>query len=126
MSVVLDASALLAYLHEEPGGERVAQVLDGALVSAVNWTEVVQKSLQRGVMVEGMQQEFSAVGVRFEPFTPQQAEIAAHLSVQTRAEGLSLADRACLALAACKALPAMTADRAWSGLSIDVEIDVIR
>ena len=68
MGVVLDASALLAYLHEEPGGERVAQVLDGSLVSAVNWAEVVKKSLERGVTVEGMQLEFAAVGVRFEPF----------------------------------------------------------
>ncbi len=126
MGVVLDASALLAYLHEEPGGERVAQVLDGSLVSAVNWAEVVKKSLERGVTVEGMQLEFAAVGVRFEPFTPQQAEIAACLAVPTRPQGLSLADRACLALAASKGLPAMTADRAWSGLSIDVEIDVIR
>ncbi len=126
MSVVLDASALLAFLHGEPGGERVSVVLEGACVSAVNWSEVLQKSLQRNVDIEGMQQEFIDTGVRFEPFTPGQAEIAAKLFAQTRNRGLSLADRACLALAVDKGLPAMTADRAWSRLELAVKIEVIR
>ena len=58
MSVVLDASALLAFLHDEPGGERVSHALEGGCVSTVNWCEVLQKSLQRNVDIEGMQQEF--------------------------------------------------------------------
>ncbi len=126
MSVVLDASALLAFLHEEPGGELVSPVLEGARVSAVNWSEVLQKSLQRRVDVEGMRQEFTDVGVIFEPFTPEQAETAARLFTQTRNHGLSLADRACLALAMDKGLPTMTADRAWAAIELDVEIEVIR
>ncbi|HHB13250.1 MAG TPA: PIN domain-containing protein [Chromatiales bacterium] len=126
MSVVLDASALLAFLHEEPGGERVSPVLEGARVSAVNWSEVLQKSLQRGVDVEGMQQEFIEVGVIFDPFTPEQAETAGRLFTQTRNHGLSLADRACLALAVDKRLPVMTADRAWGRLKLDVDIEVVR
>ncbi len=127
MSVVLDASALLAFLHEEPGGEVVSPALDGARVSAVNWSEVLQKSLQRKVDIEGMQQEFIEVGVAFEPFTPQQAEIAACLrSSRTRNHGLSMADRACLALAMDKALPVLTADRAWAALDLDLEIQVFR
>ncbi|HEB57673.1 MAG TPA: PIN domain-containing protein [Gammaproteobacteria bacterium] len=126
MSVVLDASALLAFLHEEPGGEKISPVLGGACISAVNWSEVLQKSLQRDVDINGMQQEFIEVGVIFEPFTPEQAEIAARLYPQTRNRGLSLADRACLALALDKGWPVMTADRTWAGLGVDVEVEVIR
>lgn len=126
MSVVLDASALLAFLHDEPGGEKVSAVLEGARVSAVNWCEVLQKALQRDVDVAGMQQEFTDVGVRFEPFTPQQAERAAWLWSHTRNHGLSLADRACLALAMDQGLPVFTADRAWSRLNLDIEIRVLR
>ena len=126
MSVVLDASALLAFLHEEPGGERVSPVLEGACVSAVNWSEVLQKSLQRDVDIDGMQQEFIEVGVTFEPFTPEQAETAATLFTRTRDHGLSLADHACLALAMDKGLPVLTADRAWGRLKLDVAIEVVR
>ena len=124
--MVLDASALLAFLHDEPGGEKVSPALEGARVSAVNWSEVLQKSLQRGVDVAGMGQEFTEVGVRFEPFTPPQAEKAAWLWSHTRNHGLSLADRACLALAMDKGLPVITADRAWVRLNLDIEIRVLR
>ncbi len=126
MSVVMDASALLAFLHEEPGGDQVSPVLDGARVSAINWSEVLQKSLQRAANTDGMQQEFASIGVIFEPFTAGQAEIAARLYAQTRKHGLSLADRACLALAMEHGLPVMTADRAWASLGLDIDIQVIR
>lgn len=126
MSVVLDASAVLAFLHEEPGGDRVSSVLDGANVSAVNWSEVIQKALQKGVDVDGMQQEFVALGVQFLDFTPRQAEIAAQLWTRTRGHGLSLADRACLALAIDKRLPVWTADRIWADLGLAIAMQVIR
>ena len=101
-------------------------MLEGACISAVNWSELLQKSLQRDVNIKGMQQEFVEVGLIFEPFTPEQAEIAAGLYPQTVNRGLSLADRACLALALDKGWSVMTADRAWVGLGVDVEVDVIR
>ncbi|WP_018871125.1 MULTISPECIES: PIN domain-containing protein [unclassified Thioalkalivibrio] len=126
MTTVLDASALLAFLHDEPGGDRVARALDGGCVSTVNWSEVVQKSLQSGVDVRGMQQEFMDVGLVFEPFTAQQAELAAQLWESSRRHGLSMADRACLALARDKALPVLTADRAWSQLDLDIEVRSLR
>ena len=122
----MDASALLAFLHEERGGERVSTVLEGARVSAVNWSEVLQKSLQRDVDVEGMRQQFMELGGIFEPFTPEQAEAAAHLFARVRCHGLSPADRACLALARDKELPVMTADRVWPGIGLDIEIELIR
>ncbi|WP_019591846.1 MULTISPECIES: PIN domain-containing protein [unclassified Thioalkalivibrio] len=126
MTTVLDASALLAFLHDEPGGDSVARALDGGCVSTVNWSEVLQKALQRGVDVRGMQQEFMDVGLVFEPFTAQQAELAAQLWESSRRHGLSMADRACLALARDKALPVLTADRAWSQLDLDIEVRSLR
>ncbi len=126
MSLVLDASAILAFLHDEPGAEQVTAVLDGALVSAVNWAEVLQKALQRGADVHGMAAEFRKVGVTFEPFSTVQAEIAARLWGKTRHLGLSLADRACLALALDRKLPVITADRVWSHLDLEVDIQILR
>ena len=126
MSLILDASALLALLHEEPGAETVEQGLDGALVSAVNWSEVVQKSMKRQADVSWMREGFIEVGVVFEPFTPAQAELAAHLWDKTRRYKLSLADRACLALAMERKAPVLTADRAWSKLDLDVDIQIVR
>lgn len=126
MNLILDASALLALLHEEPGAETVEQGLDGALVSAVNWSEVVQKSLKRQADVSWMREGFAEVGVVFEPFTLAQAELAAQLWDKTRQYGLSLADRACLALAMERKAPVLTADRAWSKLDLGVDIQFVR
>ncbi len=126
MSVVLDASALLAFLHDEPGSDSVSRALADSHVSTVNWSEVLQKSLQRNVNIEGMAQEFTDVGLSFEPLTSQQAEIAARLWSQTRNRGLSLADRICLTLAMDKALSVLTADRAWNELDLAIDIRVIR
>ena len=126
MSVVLDASALLAFLHDERGGENVSSALEGGCISAVNWSEVVQKSLQRQVDVAGMWQDFIDVGMRIEPFTVQQAEYAARIWLLTRQQGLSMADRACLALAMDKTLPVLTADCAWATLDLGIEIRLVR
>jgi ribonuclease VapC len=126
MTHVLDASALLAFLHDEPGAEQVRQALDGALISTVNWAEVIQKSLGRRAEVAGMRDEFVEVGLMFEPFTAAQAEAAAHLREKTRQRGLSLADRACLALAIDNEAVVLTADRAWRELDLDLEIQTLR
>ena len=64
MTVVLDASALLAYLREEPGAEVVDGLLADARMASVNWAEVVQTSLAAGVDVEGMQEDLQALGLR--------------------------------------------------------------
>jgi PIN domain nuclease of toxin-antitoxin system len=126
VNTVLDASALLAFLHKEPGAEQVEAALNGARVSTVNWSEVVQKALQRDVDTSGMQEAFIEVGVHIEPFTPAQAEAAARLWKPGKAIGLSLADRACIALASELSLPIMTADRAWTRLETGVEIVLLR
>jgi PIN domain nuclease of toxin-antitoxin system len=126
VTLVLDASSVLAFLHDEPGAERVWSVLSQAVVSAVNWSEVVQKSLRRQVDITGMREEFVQAGVVFSPFTVEQAEIAALLWDKTRHLGLSLGDRACLALAMEQQLPILTADRAWSGLDLGLQIQLVR
>jgi PIN domain nuclease of toxin-antitoxin system len=122
----LDASALLAVLNREPGSDQVVPLLDRAVMSAVNWSETVQKALARNVPADGLRQDVEGLGVTIVPFTVGDAERAAQLWVQTQALGLSLGDRACLALAQREAVPAVTTDRVWAGLSLGVRITVVR
>ena len=126
MTCVLDASALLALFHDERGAERVEAALEGALISTVNWAEVIQKSVAHGVKVDGMHEELLGTGVTFEVFTQPQAEIAGKLWTETRRLGLSLGDRACLALGLERSLPVITADRVWKKLRLEIAVDVIR
>lgn len=123
---VLDASALLAVLHEEAGFEKAEPFLETGAVSAVNWSEVVQKSLARGVRIEGLRADMEALGLDILPFTAEDAEIAADLWRRTRRRGLSLGDRSCLALGIRLGLPVITADKAWTGLGAGIVIHVIR
>ena len=126
MSVVLDASALLAYLQDEPGGERVKAVLGQAVLSAVNWAEVVGKAIDREVDTHGLREDLEALGLRIESFSAAQADISGHLKRSTKRLGLSLGDRACLALAIEKGERILTADRIWERLRLGVGIEVIR
>ncbi|MFM7512334.1 MAG: type II toxin-antitoxin system VapC family toxin [Cyanobium sp.] len=126
MRVVLDASALLAYLRAEPGSEAVDGELGSALITSVNWAEVLQKSLSAGVEVEGLRQELQALGLAVEPFSAGDADTAALLWPQTRHLGLSLADRACLSLALRLNLPVLTCDRIWAELTLPLRIQLLR
>jgi PIN domain nuclease of toxin-antitoxin system len=124
---VLDASALLAVLNQEAGADRVLPVLAGALMSSVNWAEVVQKATARGVSVDaGTRRDVEAVGVRIVPFGVDDAEQTARIWVAAPSAGLSLGDRACLALAVERGAVAVTADRAWAALPLDVPVEVVR
>lgn len=123
---VLDASALLALLHREPGAAFVELVLEHSVVSAVNWSEVVQKAEARGTDIEGMREELLALGLKLLPFEIEDAEKAARLWEHTRTKGLSLGDRACLATAFRLGIPALTADRDWKDLKTGVEIELVR
>ena len=116
--VVLDASALLAYLQRERGYLLVDPVLAVAAMSAVNLSEILQKSAAAGVSTAGLEADLQAVGLRFYPFDTEDAACAAALWTSTRKLGLSLGDRACLALAKRLRLPAYTADRAWAAVSV--------
>ncbi len=94
---MLDASALLAYLQDKADAKAVDTVLPESVISTVNWSEVMQKCLASGVDVNGLREDFQALGLEILPLTPQQAETAARLWQQTWPYGLSLGDRAALA-----------------------------
>ena len=88
VSYVLDASALLALLHDEPGGREVEPLLNKAAISSVNWSEVVQKSLAQRIDVEGLREDLQALGLLIVPFDPEDAESAAALWSGTARAGL--------------------------------------
>ena len=124
---VLDASALLALLNEEPGAEKVAQaVSQGALVSTVNLSEVVGKLCEAGMPENEVHQVLDLLNLELIAFDADLAYRAGVLRPLTRQQGLSLADRACLALGQRSGLPVVTADRTWEGLRIGVVIVPIR
>ena len=126
MSVVLDASALLAYLQDEPGGERVRGVLADSVMSSVNWAEVIGKARDERVDTQGLREDLASLGLALEPFSAEQGEIAGRLKERTRRLGLSLGDRACLALGSDRGETVYTADRAWLHLELGVDIEAIR
>jgi ribonuclease VapC len=125
-SCVLDASAVLALGHREVGAQVVAEHLEDAAISTVNWSEVLRRSMQRGVGGGDLREALLAGGVEIVAFDESDAATAACLWSRTRHLGLSLADRACLALADRLGVPALTADRAWTDLDVGVEIRCIR
>jgi PIN domain nuclease of toxin-antitoxin system len=122
-TIVLDASALLALLREEPGADEVERVLDGSMMSCVNLSEVLQKAEQHAVDVEGLEHDLEALGVRFAPFDTPAARSSAEL--WSSGAGLSLGDRACLALAASVDGVALTADHRWTGAGLGVHVEQI-
>ncbi len=131
-SSVLDASALLAYLNEEPGAAMVERALArDAVISAVNWAEVLSKVAETGLDPDLLETELEQQGLlgqslKVEPLLPEDSTQIAHLRPKTRSLGLSLGDRACLALGLRLSIPVLTTDRAWEKVQLDVEIRVVR
>ncbi len=123
---VLDASAILALLQGEKGHEKVAVVAGVAKVSAVNLAEVGARLINKGQSLAQARTTLDRIGFDVVPFDQEQAFETARLRPLTRSLGLSLSDRACLALARLLRLPAMTTDRAWADLHLGVQITVIR
>lgn len=124
---MLDASAVLALLFDEPGAAAVEQSLGRAAISTANWSEVWQRVLERQAEdPAGALEPVAEAGLRLEPLSKMDAERAARLRAKTRHLGLSLADRCCLALATRLERRVLTTDRAWSQLDVGVEIRIIR
>ncbi|MBC7670017.1 type II toxin-antitoxin system VapC family toxin [Caulobacter sp. DWR2-3-1b2] len=124
--VVLDSSAILAVVLEEPGRDLVVGRLFQAQTCSVNITEVVTKMLDRGVAIFDVEETVSELCGQIIDFDRDLAIQAGLLRDATRHKGLSLGDRACLALAMRERLPIMTADRAWADLDLGVEVVFIR
>jgi PIN domain nuclease of toxin-antitoxin system len=125
--IVLDASALLAILGSEPGSEKLTpKLLGDAVSSTVNLTEVQAKLVSRGIPPEDAWEATLSPIREPEEFTAAQAKIAGNLIAHTNQLGLSLGDRACLALGLVLGAPIYTADHAWKSLKLGVRIHVIR
>jgi len=130
--VVLDASALLAYLNEEPGAEAVEAALgQGAVIGAANWAEVLSKVAESGGNPETLSEALKARGLlgqalRVLALLPEDALSIANLRPMTKVLGLSLGDRACLALGLRLGQAVLTTDRDWQRLSLNVEVRVVR
>ena len=125
-TVVLDSSALLCLLNDEPGAARVVVALPSAVVGAVNLAEVVTTLRERGLSAEEVDEVFSHLHLDVRPLTAAQATATGHLRPATRAQGLSIGDRACLALAAELGAVVLTTDHAWAEAEVGVEVELIR
>jgi ribonuclease VapC len=123
---VFDASALVAVARKERGFESALPFLDTAVLSTVNMVEVIEVLGRFGNPPEFVLELIANLGIGLEPFSGRQALIAASIAVHTRHVGLSLGDRACLAVASDLGGVAVTADRVWGELDLDAEVLVIR
>lgn len=119
---VLDASALLAVMFGERGAERIQDIIAGSVIGAVNLAEVVAKLQERGVPDAEIDSVVAEIGLPVIPFDEAQAMGAGKLRGRTKSLGLSLGDRACLALASARGVPAVTTDQSWSKLDVGVTV----
>jgi ribonuclease VapC len=126
VTVVLDASAVLALVFGEPGAEAVADRLSEATISSVNAAEVVSKLIDRKTPAADLDRVWTLVSTLVNDFTAPQALRSGQLRDTTRPHGLSLGDRACLALAEETGATILTADRAWADLGLGIDIELIR
>lgn len=126
IDVVLDSSVILAHLFNEPGGDAVSARLKTAALSAVNLCEVAGKLADRGLTTREINAVVTDLGCAVIAVDRDLGLHAAALRTQTRALGLSLGDRVCLALALRESLPVLTADRAWATLDLPVVVTLIR
>ena len=124
--MVIDASALLALLFSEPGHEIVDAALDRGVMNAVNLAEVASKLFSLGADEQTTRDRLSDLPLEIVPFTAEHAFRAGLLRVATKAHGLSLGDRACLATAEELNLPALTSDHSWTRLKLKIPVQVIR
>jgi ribonuclease VapC len=124
--IVADSSAILAALKSEQFSNVDPRQLVGSTISAVNVCEVLSKLHDDGLTDAQADAAISTMDLRVVPFDGPQARIAARLRSITRHAGLSLGDRACLALGDRLGYPVVTADRVWASLDVGVEIILIR
>jgi PIN domain nuclease of toxin-antitoxin system len=124
---LLDASALMALINNEPGAAVVEKHIDKACISSINFTEVLSKMLEQGIPITDASRILNNFGLEIVPFTADQIEGASLLRVDTKKYGLSLADRVCLNLGKILKLPILTTDQIWVKIkSADLTIILAR
>jgi ribonuclease VapC len=126
MSVLFDASAILALLQNERGKHEVLENLGDSCLSVVTVAEIVTKLSERGASRDSAARSIDVLGCRILLFDINLAIDAGALRSVTKSAGLSLGDRVCIETARRHALPVLTADRAWAGLDLGVDIRLIR
>lgn len=126
MIYVLDSSAVLAVYNRETGSDNVRGAQGLRLISAVNFSEIESKLMERGVSPEAIAQLENMLPCEVIAFDRVQASLTAKLRLLTKHKGLSLGDRACLALAMQQKATVLTADRAWAEIDVGVKIEVVR
>jgi ribonuclease VapC len=124
--IALDASALLAFMFRESGHEQVAEVIEESCPSTVNLAEVLGRFVRDGHNSAAVLTRLQSMAIELVPLSVSHAALIAEMVPKTQALGLSLGDRACLALAAAREIPALTADQSWVKADIGVDIQVIR
>lgn len=124
--VVFDASAVLAFLNQEPGAGTIAPLFEQAAIGDVNFAEVVTKMAAAGISGESIAQILDNLQLEVVAFEVDQAFQTGLLRPSTQALGLSLGDRACLALGLHLNQPVITADRQWQNLDLALKIQVLR
>ncbi len=124
--MVLDASALLALIEAEAGSDRVAEVLDGSVISAVNLAEVVTRLADSGIPGEAIRRQLTRLYLSVVPVDEDLGYAAGLLRPATRAFGLSLGDRVCIALAHRLGATALTTDHVWTRVKMGVAIELVR
>lgn len=124
-AVVLDATAILAVLFNEPGSEKILPLLQNAAVSAVNLAEVYAQLLRRGVKADLAWKNLQHLGLEVCPFDEVHARLASELAEQAQNSNLAFGDRACLALAIQRRATVHTTSAGWKKLDVRVEVEVI-
>jgi ribonuclease VapC len=123
---VLDASAVLAVLLKEPGADIVRPHLPGAMISAVNVAEIINRRLKNGESLERNAQVVGSLQMRIVDFDFEQAVMSASFKPYARIANLSLADRACLSLGLLRNVPVLTAEQNWTKTDMGVDVRLIR
>jgi len=123
---VLDASAVLTILNQEPGKERVEAVLGQAAVSAVNLAETIGKLMDAGMSDADARTSFELLHLEIVDFDVEMACLAGSLKSSTKKFGLSLGDRCCLALGGIRGNTVVTADGSWAKLKLGIAVEVLR